>query len=42
MSETEIQERPFPTTGKPESAFLVGIAEQNDNGSAREYLAELE
>ena len=29
MSETEIQERPFPTTGKPECAFLVGIAEQN-------------
>ncbi|MBQ9337151.1 MAG: GTPase HflX [Lentisphaeria bacterium] len=41
MSGTEIQERPFPTAGKPESAFLVGIAEQNDNGSAREYLAEL-
>ena len=41
MSETEIQERPFPTTDKPECAFLVGIAEQNDNGSAREYLAEL-
>ena len=42
MNETDIQESPFPTVGKPQQAFLVGIADQNDGlAAAREYLEEL-
>lgn len=42
MSEEEIQVSPFPTAGKPEKAFLVGIADPNDtSASPREYLDEL-
>ena len=42
MNEAEIQESPFPTVGKPEQAYLVGIADQRDGmAAAREYLEEL-
>ena len=42
MGESEIQVSPFPTVSKPERAFLVGIAGQNDGMSAaKEYLEEL-
>ena len=42
MVEDEIQISPFPTAGKPERAFLVGIADPNDTtATPREYLDEL-
>lgn len=42
MSETANQEKPYPTAMRPESAFLVGISDQEEGlSAAREYLEEL-